>query len=1069
MKRLRRAAAGLIVLSCAGVTASAAQPAPAPSAVAAVAITTPIKLAAPARPVKGGATSVYIVKLKAPGAASYGSASIYSAGRSVAQSASAQRAARAALAERLEQTHDRLLADVGARSAKIYSYRYALNGFAAKLTAAEASQLAQQPEVARVWLDSDHHLATNNSSTFLGLEAQTSGLHAGLNLLGENVVVGVVDSGVAPNHPSLLDTVDLIPRGCRGSWAKSSWLGLMLCNSYRRHPLQQVAYNAPIGFSGGCQAGPGFDAKYCNNKVVGARFYVDGFLARHQLDPHEFRSPRDAAGHGTHVATTIAGNQVDAYLFGTKVATVKGLAPRARVAIYKACWVELNQVVPTCATSDVARAVDDAVADGVDIINYSLGGDQKDITQPDGLALLNAFEAGVLTVVAAGNDGPSYGTITSPSSAPWVMTVAASSQTGTAFSDAISITAPTSLVGDVEMREASFTPPLTVKSPISAPLIAAVDSTPTTSSTGSPRDACSTLTNATRLAGRIVLVERGGCEFQVKIKNAENAGAVGVIVYNNAPGEPIVMNGDAKGINIPAVMIGSDDGQRILTALSGTQQVTVKLAKGVFVPITTTGNIVADFSSRGPAATDGNFLKPDVTAPGVDILAGMTPTPANGVQGERYTYYSGTSQATPEVAGVAALLKEAHPDWSPSVLKSALMTSAYQQLVNLDGSATNPFDRGAGHITPNRATDPGLVYPNEFRDHAAYLCGTMSPPYSQADCASYAAAGFFGVASDLNLPSVALAELVTGDVVKRRVTNLGPPSTYNASIVAPQDVAISVEPATLVLGTGQSADFSLRFTSTSTAFDLWDFGQLTWNDGKHAVVSPIAVLPVMLRVAPEIRLTGASGTGTLPIAFGYDGAYTSRVHGLRAPLTDASGHVLSGHVDDDPTNNFSFPNGPGITLQGITVPPGQLYLRVALFNEYTDGNDDLDLYLFFCPDGTTNSCSQVGQSGTFTSNEKININAPAAGMYIVAVHGFETDQVSGGPGANYSLFVWSFGVDDDVGNMALTAPGSVNAGDRVELGLSWAQLAPSMRYLGGVTHETPRGLYALTILDVASP
>jgi subtilisin family serine protease len=962
-----------------------------------------------------------------------------------------------------------LLADVGARSAKIYSYRYALNGFAAKLTAAEASRLAQQPEVARVWLDSDRRLDTNNSSTFLGLEDQTGGLHAGLKLLGENVVVGVVDSGVAPNHPSLLDTVDLIPRGCRGSWAKSSWLGLMLCNSYRRHPLQQVAYGAPVAFKGACQAGPGFDAKYCNNKVVGARYYVDGFLARHQLDPHEFRSPRDAAGHGTHVATTVAGNAADAYLFGTKVATVKGLAPRARVAIYKACWVESNQVAPTCATSDVARAVDDAVADGVDIINYSLGSDQKDIAGPDGLALLNAFDAGVLTVVAAGNDGPNYGTITAPSSAPWVMTVAASSETGTAFSDAISITAPASLVGNVEMREASFTPALTVKSPIQAPLIAAVDSTPTGSSTGSPRDACSALVNATRVTGRIVLVERGGCEFQAKIKNAEDAGAVGVIVYNNAAGEPIVMNGDSNVVHIPAVMIGSDDGQRILTALSGTQQVTVRLVKGVFVPVTTAGNIIADFSSRGPAASDASFLKPDVTAPGVDILAGMTPTPANGVQGERYTYYSGTSQATPEVAGVAALLKEAHPDWSPSALKSALTTSAYQQVVNPDGSATNPFDRGAGHISPNRAVDPGLVYTNEFRDHAAYLCGRLSPPYSQADCASYAAAGFSGVASDLNLPSIALAELITGDVVKRRVTNLGPPSTYNASIVAPPDVAISVEPATLVLGTGESAELALRFTSTSTAFDLWDFGQLTWNDGKHTVVSPIAVQPVMLRVTPEIRLSGASGSAALPVAFGYDGPYTPRLHGLRAPLTDASGNVISGHVDDDPTNNFNFPNGPGITLQGITVPPGQLYLRVALFNEYTDGNDDLDLYLFFCPDGTTNSCSQVGQSGAFTSNEKIDVTTPAPGMYIVAVHGFETDQVAGGPGANYSLFVWSFGVDDDVGNATVTGPGSVKAGDRVDLGLSWAQLAPRMRYLGAVSHETPRGVYSLTILDVSSP
>jgi subtilisin family serine protease len=1067
MNRFRRT--GLVVLSCAAAAASGAQPTRDAATATAVPITTPVRLAAPARPVKRGATTVYIVTLKDPGAASYRSASIYSAGKPGAPSASAQRAQRAAFAQQLEQTHDRMLADVGAPGAKLYSYRYALNGFAAKLTAAEASRLAQRPEVARVSLDSDQHLHTNNSSTFLGLEDPSRGLHAGLKLLGENIVVGVVDSGLAPNHPSLLDTVDLIPRGCRGTWAKSTWLGLMLCSSYRRHPLKQVVYSPPVGFTGACEAGPGFEAKYCNNKVVGARYYIDGFLARHKLDSHEFRSPRDAAGHGTHVATTIAGNSVDAYLFGTKVAKVQGLAPRARVAIYKACWVEPDQVSPTCATSDLARAIDDAVADGVDLINYSLGSNQNDFTEPDGLALLNAFDAGVLAVVAAGNDGPDFATITSPSSAPWVMTVAASSQTGTVFSDAIAVTAPASLVGDIEMREASFTPALTVKAPVEAPLIAAVDSSLTIGSSGSPSDACSALKNTTSVVGRIALIERGGCEFQVKIKNAENAGAVGVVVYNDNAGEPIVMNGDAGVVHIPAVMIGSADGQRLVTALAGTQQVTLRLAKGAFVPVTTTGNIMADFSSRGPALTDANFLKPDVTAPGVDILAGMTPTPANGVQGERYTYYSGTSQATPEVTGVAALLKQGHPDWSPAALKSALTTSAYQQVVNSDGSPTNPFDRGAGHIDPNRAFDPGLVYTNELRDHAAYLCGTLSPPYSQEVCAGYAAAGLSSVASDLNLPSAALAELVTGDVVKRRVTNLGPPSTYSASIVSPQDIDVSVEPATLVLGTGESAEFSLRFTSNSTAFDLWDFGQLTWNDGKHSVVSPIAVQPVELRVVPEIRLAGASGTAALPVSFGYEGAYASRVHGLRAPLADASGHVLSGHVDDDPNNNFDFPYGPGITLQGITVPPGQLLLRIALFDQYTDGNDDLDLYLFFCPDGTTASCTQVGQSGAFTSNEKIDLTTPTPGMYIVAVHGFETDQVAGGPGANYSLFVWSFGVDDDVGNLAVTGPSTVRAGDRAQLGLSWAQLAPGTRYLGAVSHETPRGIYSLTILDVSSP
>ena len=323
------------------------------------------------------------MKLKEPGAATYkGGAAGYAATKPGAgQRMNAHSAAVQTYVGRLEQTHDRLLADVGAPGAKVYSYSYVLNGFAAELTAAQVSRLAQRPEVERIWLDSEQQVDTNNSAIFLGLEDQDGGLRADLKLRGEDIVVGVIDSGVAPNHPSLADTVELIPRLCRGEWAETSWLGLWLCAPYRRNPPTQLMYDPPIGFTGACQAGPGFEPTDCNNKVVGARFYLDGFLFRHELDRREFRSPRDADGHGTHVATTIAGNAVDAHMFGTRVARVAGIAPRARVAVYKACWMKPGETRATCATSDLARAVDEAVADGVDIINYSLGSLETDLTR----------------------------------------------------------------------------------------------------------------------------------------------------------------------------------------------------------------------------------------------------------------------------------------------------------------------------------------------------------------------------------------------------------------------------------------------------------------------------------------------------------------------------------------------------------------------------------------------------------------------------------------------------------------------------------------------------------------
>jgi len=1038
-----------------------------------VPITEPLRLAAPVRPMKGG-TAVYIVKLKTPGAASYkGTVAGFAATKpNIGQRLDIRSGPVQTYVKLLEQGHDRLLGAVGAAGSKVHSYRYSLNGFAAELTAAQVSRLAQRGEVEQIWADTDQYVRTNNSAIFLGLEDQVGGLRADRGLRGENIVIGVIDSGVAPNHPSLLDTEERIPRACRSHWADASWLGVWLCGSYRRNPPTVSVYGPPVGFTGACEAGEGFEPSACNNKVVGARFYIDGFLFRHELDPGEFRSPNDADGHGTHVATIVAGNSVDASLLGTRVARVSGIAPRARVAIYKACWLRPGETRATCATSDLVQAIDDAVADGVDIINYSVGSLETDLTAPDDMALLSAVDAGVLTVVAAGNDGPELYTIGSPSSAPWVLTTAASTQAGELFDEAIEITAPPDLADAISMREAGFTPALPHDDPLEAPLVTVDDGQGSRDSgtAGSARDACQPLDNAADVDGNIALIERGGCEFQDKIGNAENAGALAVVIYNNN-GPPMAMNGDAGSVGIPAVMIGSADGQVLVDRLAADaaddeeetadERVTVRLNRGTFITITENGNVVADFSSRGPSLSDANFLKPDVTAPGVDILAGHTPQVANGLRGETFQYHSGTSQAAPETAGVAALLKEAHPDWSPGALKSALMTTSYQGVIREDGAPADPLDMGAGHIDANFAVDPGLIYDSDYRDHAAYLCGLREPPIPASECAALAAAGFQSTAVDLNLPSIAVAELISGDTVRRRVTNVGPPASFAVEVAPPPNVDVVVDPPSLVLNTGQTTEFTVRFVDQGTELDVWNFGQLAWFNDTHRVVSPIAVQAVTLRAPPELYLRGTSGTTTLPVAFGYTGAYSASVHGLRKPL------LQRGFVDDDASNNFScrLTNGVGVTPHYITVPEGQLYLRIALFDEFTDGEDDLDLFLFHY---SNNQCgTQVAESGGLTSDEEIDIVDPEAGPYVVLVHGFEPDQVAGGPGANYALFTWY--IDDNVGNLDITTPSSVAAGDRLSFDVAWSALDPATRYLGAIEHSTPTDGHPLTIVNVVTP
>src|SRR5690606_35754912 len=568
----------------------------------------------------------------------------------------------------------------------------------------------------------------------------------------------------------------------------------------------------------------------------------------------------------------------------------------------------------TCATSDLARAIDDAVSDGVDIINYSVGSLETDLTAPDDLALLDAFDAGILTVVAAGNDGPDYATIGSPSSAPWVLTVGAASQSGTLFEEAIEIVAPDDLAGRIAMREASFTPRLDPERAIEARLVLADDGVGTGPPFGgSVRDACEPLAGGA--GGTIVLIERGGCDFAVKLRHAENAGARAAIVYNPTGG-PIVMNGDRGSVGIPAVMIGAADGQRLADRLAGGDAIEVRLLAGLFIEGHETGNVVADFSSRGPGLSEADFLKPDVIAPGVEILGGHAPDVANGLRGETFQYLSGTSMAAPEAAGGAALLKEAHPDWSPAAIMSSLTTSARPDVVRPGGEGqADPFEIGAGHIDPNRAIDPGLVYDSDLLDHAAFLCGLRYPPFPEDECNELAVLGYSFEPRELNLPSFGVSRLITGDTVMRRVTNVGPAGTYRVEIAPPPGIAIDVEPAALTLGTGETATFTVTFTKQGAVPDEWTFGELAWTDGTRRAASPIAVVPVTMRTPEDVFLTGdAEGFFDVPVAFGYSGEYFAGVHGLRAP------YIENGFVEEDETNRFSFRFDRGVTAHLIEMP-----------------------------------------------------------------------------------------------------------------------------------------------------
>lgn len=986
-------------------------------------------------------TKVYIVQLASPSAAERQAALAVPRTKFDRNSA----AAKAWVAD-IEAEQELVLAKAGPGARPIYSYRFGLNGFAARLSIAQAQKLEHLPEVLNVWEDEVRPLATSHSPTFLGLFDADNGLRSVEGLDGDGVVIGVIDSGITPEHPALQDTRDADkPRACESSWGQTTILGRWLCRRYKKLP-KVVVFEPPEGWNGDCIPGERFETSDCNNKLIGARWYIDGALETGSIDENEIRSPRDADGHGTHTATTAAGNRTSASLFGTLVSDIEGIAPKARIAVYKACWLRPGASRASCNTSDLANAIDAAVADGVDVISYSVGSSLARTTAPDDLALLAAAKAGVVAVVAAGNEGPNLGTIGSPAGGPWVITAAASSRTGEYNVEALEITAPPGLAGKYAVKEASFTPPLQDVDPIEARLVAVDDGDTTldTGNIGTTADGCQPLINTDEVSGNIALLQRTGCRFDEMVRNAADAGAVAAVVYNIA-GDPIVMGGDSGLSDIPALMIGQADANLILAEFDEGIEVTVVLDKGFLLASSDLGNAMATFSARGPGPV-ADILKPDVTAPGVNILAGFTPDSAYSTPGEYFAYLSGTSMATPHVAGVAALLRQAHPEWSPSAIKSALMTSARQDVAGSGGLGNaSPFDFGAGHIVPNDAFDPGLVYEITDAEYDAYV------------------ADMTGLARDLNLPSIAISQLANSQTVTRRVTNASDETgTYTVEISPPPGMDVSVVPNSISLAPGQSSTFDVTVTYLSGPLELWRFGSFAWRSDTHVVHSPIAVRPTSILAPDEITTFGGTGSFSFDVEFGYSGGYSPQVHGLNLP------EIQTGFVDNDPTKTFTFREDNGVTQHGFVVPADQLYVRFAMFDALTDGDDDLDMYVYYCGTQPGQSCTRLGESGEPTSQERFDIYRPAAGIYGILVHGFETDEVSGGPGSNYRVLKWNFGVTDDAGNMTVSGPAFVAAGTTDTVTVNWSGLGANTIYLGGISHNTPQGLSDLTLITIGN-
>lgn len=889
----------------------------------------------------------------------------------------------------------------------VAEYSTAFNGFAARLTGGEVAALRRTAGVFRVWKNEIRKADTVSTPDLLGLSGPDGAWTTRFGdptRAGEGVIVGVIDTGYWPENPSFAALPEPRPDA---ALIDEKWNadGVDKCDEGVEQPVA------------------------CNNKVIGARWYNASSLSDFES---EYESPRDYNGHGSHTASTAAGNHaVPATINGIAVGPVSGMAPAARLAIYKALWQQPDGE-GSGGTVDLVQAIEDAVTDGVDVINYSISGSSQFVVDAVEIAFFHAAAAGVFVATSAGNSGPGASTVAH--NAPWTTTVAASTHDrGSTKSFTLGNAATYSGVGQGPAVPAS-------------PLVDSVNAG-LAGADAAQVDLCYSGTlDPAKVTGKIVLCKRGGNARTDKSKAVKDAGGVGMILYN-----PTINSLNADYHFVPTVHVGPTEGAAVKAYLAATTGRTAALSAAV------TGvaqaPAMAPFSSAGPElASGGDLLKPDITAPGVDVIAAVSPS---GHHGSDYDAVSGTSMAGPHIAGVGALLRAAYPTWSPTAIKSAIMTTAglldnagkVIQRADADGT---PLDYGAGHVRARRAFDPGLVYDSAPEDWIKYGCGTGQFQLVTAWCETTGAID----PSDLNYPSIAVGDLPGRQLVSRTVTNVTDrTSVYVAKVQAPTGFTVKVTPATITVRPGTSATFKVEINRTDATYDAWAFGALTWTDLRgHAVRSPIAIRPVAISAPADISATTTGGETTIAVRGGYKGTLTAKPYGLVAS-TPQTKRLVGGDLGFSSTAPAASATVHKFT---VTAPEDSKGVRFATYDAEHVAGSDVDLYVY-------RNGKLVGSSLSGTSDEQLTFTA--AGIYDVYVVQFALP-------ANVpaqDVTVHSFVVPaTTAGNLTVTPPNQpITPNATVSVTVRWTGLTAGKHYLGVVQYGDASATRASTFVIIS--
>ncbi|KAJ0524930.1 putative cucumisin [Helianthus annuus] len=687
----------------------------------------------------------------------------------------------ASYSQHLETRHDALLESLfeDETYTKVYSYKHLINGFAVHMSPEQAETLRRAPGVKSVDRDWKVRKLTTHTPQFLGLPTGVWPTGGGFDRAGEDIVIGFVDSGIFPHHPSFQNTIT--------------------------EPYEPLSR-----YRGKCENDPDTKRSFCNGKIVGAQHFAKAATVSGAFNPEiDFASPLDGDGHGSHTAAIAAGNNgVPVRVHGYEYGRASGMAPRARIAVYKALYRLFGGFV-----ADVVAAIEQAVHDGVDILNLSVGPNSPPATtrttflNPFDAALLSAVKAGVFVAQAAGNGGPFAKTMVSYS--PWIASVAAAVD-DRRYKNHLTLGNGKILAG-IGMSPATR---MDQKYTLVAANDVLLDSSGKSTTADCQRPE---VLNKNLVKGNILLCGYSfnfviGTASMAKVANTAKAlGAVGFVlaVENASPGtkfDPVPVG--MPGILITDVSKSSEliDYYNVSTTRDWTGRVKSfkavgSIGNGLEPVLHKSAPMVALFSARGPNIKDYSFrdadlLKPDILAPGSLIWASWSPNGTDEANyiGEHFAMISGTSMAAPHIAGIAALVKQKHPRWSPAAIKSALMTTTntldrgarpilaqqYSGSESITFVQATPFDYGSGHVNPRAALDPGLIFDAGYEDYIGFLCTTPGLDSHEIRNYTHLPCNYtLGHPYNLNSPSITVSHLVRTQTVTRTVTNVDEEETYS--------------------------------------------------------------------------------------------------------------------------------------------------------------------------------------------------------------------------------------------------------------------------------------------------